>query len=50
MLRPRRDPKKPEPKTPGKFVTWIRKQTKKVGEAAEGAFDSTMGGLFDDMK
>ena len=49
MLHPKQGPKKPE-KTPGKFVTWIRKQTKKVGEAAEGAFDSTMGSLFDDMK
>ena len=50
VIRPKQGPKKPEPKAPGKFVTWIRKQTKKVGEAAEGAFDSTMGGLFDDMK
>ena len=50
VLRPKQGPKKQEPKAPGKFVTWIRKQTKKVGEAAEGAFDSTMGGLFDDMK
>jgi hypothetical protein len=50
VLRPKQGPKKQEPKSPGKFVTWIRKQTKKVGEAAEGAFDSTMGGLFDDMK
>ncbi|MBP5337505.1 MAG: cell division protein FtsA [Bacteroidales bacterium] len=49
VLHPKQGPKKPE-KTPGKFVTWIRKQTKKVGEAAEGAFDSTMGGLFDEMK
>ena len=33
-----------------KLVKWIRQQTKKMGEAAEGAFDSTVGSLFDDMK
>ena len=43
-------PKDNAVKTPGKFVTWIRQQTSRVGEAVEGAFDSTVGGLFDDMK
>ncbi len=54
VLVPNRKKKKEktqkEAKTPGKFVTWIRQQTSRVGEAVEGAFDSTVGGLFDDMK
>ncbi|MCR4824791.1 MAG: cell division protein FtsA [Bacteroidales bacterium] len=33
-----------------KLVKWFRKQTQKVTEAAEGAFDNTVGSLFDDMK
>ena len=43
-------PKDNSAKTPGKFVTWIRQQTTKMGEVVEGAFDSTVGGLFDEMK
>ena len=39
-----------QPPKEHKLVKWIRKQTKKMGEAAEGAFDSTVGSLFDDMK
>ena len=51
VLLPKKGPKKPaQPKTPGKFVTWIRQKTRQVGDAAEKTFDSTMGGLFDDMK
>ena len=42
--------KKKAEKSPSKFVTWIRAKGKQVSEAAEGAFDSTMGGLFDEMK
>ena len=49
VLLPKKGPKK-QPKTPGKIVTWIRQKTKQVGDAAEKTFDSTMGGLFDDMK
>ena len=37
-------------KKPNKFVSWIRQKSHQVGEAAEGAFDSTMGSLFDEMK
>ena len=39
-----------EPKEPGKFVTWFRQQTSRVGAAVEGAFDSTVGTLFDNME
>ena len=37
-------------KKPNRFVSWIRQKSHQVGEAAEGAFDSTMGSLFDEMK
>ena len=39
-----------EAKEPGKFVTWFRQQTSRVGAAVEGAFDSTVGTLFDNME
>ena len=54
VITPRRDRKKEkapkEPKGPGRFVTWIRQQGKRVSEAAEGAFDNTIGDIFDGMK
>ena len=45
MKRSRKQEKKPN-----RFVSWIRQKSQQMGEAAEGAFDSTMGSLFDDMK
>ena len=49
VITPRRNqPAKAQKES--KLVKWIRQQTKKMGEAAEGAFDSTVGSLFDDMK
>ena len=48
VIRPKKGPKKPKPTN--KFITWIRQKGHQVGEAAEGAFDSTMGSLFDEMK
>ena len=54
VITPRRDRKKEkapkEPKGPGRFVTWIRQQGKRMSEAAEGAFDNTIGDIFDGMK
>jgi cell division protein FtsA len=47
VITPRKQ--KPEKKT-SRFVSWIRQKSHQVGEAAEGAFDSTMGSLFDEMK
>jgi cell division protein FtsA len=37
-------------KKPNRFISWVRQKSHQVGEAAEGAFDSTMGNLFDEMK
>lgn len=47
----RRDSAHPakEKKQPSKFTKWIRKQTSETAEAAEAAFDLTMGELFDEM-
>ena len=42
--------KKKAEKKPNRLVSWIRQKSHQVGEAAEGAFDSTMGNLFDEMK
>ena len=42
--------KQKQEKKPNRFVSWIRQKSQQMGEAAEGAFDSTMGSLFDDMK
>ena len=39
-----------KPKKSSTILSWIRQKSHQVGEAAEGAFDSTMGSLFDDMK
>ena len=57
VLTPRKNrhrermPKEPkEPKAPGKIVTWIRQTSERVGKLAGDTFDSTMGGLFDEMK
>ena len=30
-------------------ITWIRKMGKKISNSLEGAFDSTVGELFDKM-
>ena len=50
VITPRRSNQPARPPKEHKLVKWIRQQTKKMGEAAEGAFDSTVGSLFDDMK
>ena len=42
--------KKKAEKKPNRLVSWIRQKGHQVSEAAEGAFDSTMGNLFDEMK
>ena len=42
--------KQKQEKKPNRFVSWIRQKSQQMGEAAEGAFDSTMGSLFDEMK
>lgn len=41
--------KKPKVRKEHKFITWIHNKAKKMGEAAEDAFDNTVGGLFDEM-
>ena len=57
VIRPSKDrrkaktPKEPrEPKGPSKLVTWIREKSQRVTEAAEGAFNTTIGDIFDGMK
>ena len=50
VITPRRGNQPAKAPKEHKLVKWIRQQTKKMGEAAEGAFDSTVGSLFDDMK
>lgn len=42
-------PAKKKSKSSSKYISWIRQKSHQVAEAAEGSFDETMGGLFDDL-
>lgn len=42
-------PIKKRSKSNSKCISWIRQKSHQVAEAAEGSFDETMGGLFDDL-
>lgn len=47
--RPKRDKKDKPHRGESRLITWIQNKARKVSEAAEDAFDNTVGGLFDDM-
>ncbi|MBQ9660094.1 MAG: cell division protein FtsA [Bacteroidales bacterium] len=50
IITPSKSRKKEKVARESKFLTWIKNQGDRIGKAAEGAFDNTVGGLFDDMK